>query len=1015
MTNSIARLRSMLNRLRETLFKGLFRARFRYDVFISYSHRDAKKYAANLKQQLGNLDFSCFIDEEESPPGSSLDPTLARALKKSAVLVLLATERALTRPYIVSEFEKFAATERTIVPINILGALTNDDEAALSKAPWKIINDRKLVWIDETDDAFAKQNPSPQIADGIDKLFKYTRRNTRVRTEIVATAMLVVLAALGAGFVIKGQAKEVSKQATLAEAARKETAKQQDLAVQAGKEAQRQLGLAAQATTQAEQQRQIAETAKEEAKHQQEIATAASAEADKQLAIAKAAKTEADRQQAIAKALMERNRRFLYDSNIAMSDREYAAGNLDQAQTLLDSLVPAANQSDLRGFEWHYLSSLYHRKLTAFEAHGRDVTSLTFSPDGKLFATGSGGLFKLWDSATRELVGSLGDSYQEGTRKTAIAFSHDGRLVTSHGGTFKVWDVTSKRLVGTLEEYKGNIEADTAVAFSPNDRVIATGFDQYYKLWDAKSLRLIATIGTESEGHALTAAKTALAFSPDGRSIAILVTKDHTFVELWDIAANGLLLRATGSRTAYSHSVSFSPDGTRLLVVDDLGVDIFDTADLLATSRAWSPGKDAKGPNSSGRLGDAGNLTVAFSPDGLSIATGVTSVSRGGGVKLWDLASFKLLATFDGLGLNGQVGALAFSPDNQKLLIAGQQNVQLSDASREPNAEWVTTESYASGIAFSPNGKEVVASGSEGQIRAFDAAQGHVGAGSPFKTYGAVFSPDGKLLATVDTWSVNLWGATNHQLLKTFGKQGDENRPSTIAFSPDGKVLALGCTGAVIQWWEMGSYKQLDVTPKPKGVRDISDEYKHVTFSPDGKLLAALPASSSAQVLIFDAASHRLLAFLPNVDDRGASAIAFSPDSKILAVGRSNATTELWNVSSLQTANQSENALAIEQSSGRMATVLAGHSKPVYALAFSPDGRTLVTGSSDRTLKLWSTDSYQLFMTLEFGPDNDETDTYSPSAVRAVAFSPDGQTLAAVGDRKGIKLWHTRRQREYSR
>src|SRR5712692_6116647 len=162
MRKLLANSRSGLNRLREILFKGLFRARFRYDVFISYSHRDAKEYAANLKKQLGNLDFSCFIDEEESPPGSSLDPTLAKAVKKSAVLVLLATERALTRPYIVSEFEKFAATERTIVPINILGALTRNEEDVLTRAPWNIINTRKLVWIDETDEAFAKGNPSPQ-------------------------------------------------------------------------------------------------------------------------------------------------------------------------------------------------------------------------------------------------------------------------------------------------------------------------------------------------------------------------------------------------------------------------------------------------------------------------------------------------------------------------------------------------------------------------------------------------------------------------------------------------------------------------------------------------------------------------------------------------------------------------------------------------------------------------------------------------------------------------------------
>ena len=76
MANSIQNLRASVNRFRETIFKGFFRARYRYDVFISYSHSDAKEYAFNLKQQLGNLDFACFIDKEESPPGLSLGPTL---------------------------------------------------------------------------------------------------------------------------------------------------------------------------------------------------------------------------------------------------------------------------------------------------------------------------------------------------------------------------------------------------------------------------------------------------------------------------------------------------------------------------------------------------------------------------------------------------------------------------------------------------------------------------------------------------------------------------------------------------------------------------------------------------------------------------------------------------------------------------------------------------------------------------------------------------------------------------
>jgi hypothetical protein len=240
----ISNLRLVLNRLRETLFRGLFRARFRYDIFISYSHRDAKEYAVNLKKQLSSLDFACFIDEEESPPGLSLGPTLEKALKKSASLVLLATERALSRPYISLEFEKFATTGRTIIPIKILGALTRNEEEVLTRSPWNTINTRNLIWIDETDDAFARKNPSPPIADGIDKLFKYTRRNVRVRTEIIGTAVLVLLAAFGAGFVIKGQAAEVMKQREAAESFKKDAATQQEIAVKAGNEANRQLDLA---------------------------------------------------------------------------------------------------------------------------------------------------------------------------------------------------------------------------------------------------------------------------------------------------------------------------------------------------------------------------------------------------------------------------------------------------------------------------------------------------------------------------------------------------------------------------------------------------------------------------------------------------------------------------------------------------------------------------------------------------------------------------------------------------
>src|SRR5215217_8727328 len=271
MPNFIRNLRASFNRFREKAFNTLFRTRFRYDVFISYSHSDAKQYAENLKQQLNNLDFACFLDKEESPPGLSLGPTLEKALKKSAVLVLLATERALTRPYIELEFGRFVAAKRKIIPINICGALTKNNGEALARAPWNIINEQRLIWIDETPEAFAQQRPSPPIADGIDKLFKYTRRNVRVRAEIIGTAVLVLLAAFGAGFVIKGQAAEVAKQASLAEIARQKTKEQETIAAQAEEEARKQLVRADEARQQADEQTRLANDARDEATRQQQI------------------------------------------------------------------------------------------------------------------------------------------------------------------------------------------------------------------------------------------------------------------------------------------------------------------------------------------------------------------------------------------------------------------------------------------------------------------------------------------------------------------------------------------------------------------------------------------------------------------------------------------------------------------------------------------------------------------------------------------------------------------------
>jgi serine/threonine protein kinase len=108
--------------------------------------------------------------------------------------------------------------------------------------------------------------------------------------------------------------------------------------------------------------------------------------------------------------------------------------------------------------------------------------------------------------------------------------------------------------------------------------------------------------------------------------------------------------------------------------------------------------------------------------------------------------------------------------------------------------------------------------------------------------------------------------------------------------------------------------------------------------------------------------------------------VAFSPDSKTLASGSMDKTIKLW-----------------DTQSGKLRQTLTGHNNGVHALAFSPDGRTFASGSDDKTIKLWNAQTGALAQTL----------AGSNSAVHTIAFSPDGKQLASGSTDKTVKLWDT--------
>jgi hypothetical protein len=141
-----------------------------------------------LKQQLEQLGYRAFVDEEECPPGSALNNTLDRALTRSAALVLIGSDDVAS-PYVTMEVSRFMTTGRTIIPIDIGGAL--------ARSPITGLHERDLVWVDETTSALTVGMPSPEVLAGIEANFRYLRRNLRQRIEGVAIALLVVMVAGG--------------------------------------------------------------------------------------------------------------------------------------------------------------------------------------------------------------------------------------------------------------------------------------------------------------------------------------------------------------------------------------------------------------------------------------------------------------------------------------------------------------------------------------------------------------------------------------------------------------------------------------------------------------------------------------------------------------------------------------------------------------------------------------------------------------------------------------------------
>ena len=763
------------------------------------------------------------------------------------------------------------------------------------------------------------------------------------------------------------------------------------------------------------QWRRAEHNAASEAVHRRE-AQQKQAEAEVQRERAQAEQKRADEQARKASESEQRARRLLYVSDMNLAQQALRLNNLGKARRLLDRHRPQPGEQDLRGWEWRYLWQLTRSSaLLTLTNQPSPGFSLSFSPDGKRLAMGwFNGRIDLWDIPARRLVRTLTDrTYPHQGR---VAFSSVGNLLvaTSEPKTVTLYDLDSGQdsILWRAPEPGPTVVRD--LAFSPDGSkvVIFAGFPSnfsspqeaglsdavwvlnvasktvenrlpagyssvfhfgaarlspdnqhlYLAVGDSPKYQYAIQCAVLATGQTLWQTErqhdfglTALSLSPDGRFLASASGFEDPSIRIWDASTGRMLVRLDG-HTAWVCHLEFSPDGQTLISAGtDQTIRLWDT-------HSWTEARVLRG--------HADEVYAAsLSPSAQLIA----STSKDGKLVLWKEDGFSDVDGYKRLPEKLQSDQLVPLSGSSLLSLPSGQPPQSIDLKQN------STPTPLPGIASSADvlgcfGTNVLCCWDGHQIGIDEISGGQIvqrealSLDSSTRPVGVAYHPSVHLLAWTqasDSSSIsvaNLAGSGSRIELKS-----DVPGLIPLGFSPDGNYLAAAA-------------RKPDILRASDNLRAWNIKSGQIAASVDG-LIRDATFAAHGRILVVSVAQgidHKTWFCDLTRPDRAprlvsgqgeSFSVVTSPDGALVAASTTRGLVQFF-----------------DPEKGELIASVHGHLNAAFGLAFSPDGRRLISASGGReSVKLWDVETRQELLTL----------SGTGSLLLNATWNPDGDVILA--------------------